>query len=139
MVPPNFLYPSAPCPYAAAAGGGPQVGVPLSSEPKRTLKPVRANLSALERWWFNARSMHSAFHKANAFNMLCEIKVWSQSLACRTETRTNDIQSEQLPVLVRLRDGSEIFREVSRTEGESWPIPCKNVLSVRPPDPLELG
>ena len=56
---------------------------------------------------------------------------WSQSLACRTETRTNDIQSEQLPFLVRLRDGSEIFVKCHVQRENLGPFPCKNVLSVR--------
>ena len=43
--------------------------------------------------------MYRVFHKANAFNMLKHGVELSSP--CRTKVRTNDLQSEQLPVLVR--------------------------------------
>jgi len=51
--------------------------------------------------------------------------------ACRTKVRTNDLQSEQLPVLVRYATGLEITVKCHVTEGEFRPIPFKNRLSVR--------
>jgi hypothetical protein len=43
--------------------------------------------------------MYRVFHKANAFNRLKHGVELSSP--CRTKVRTNDLQSEQLPVLVR--------------------------------------
>jgi hypothetical protein len=47
-----------------------QDGVPLSSEPKRTLSSDRQTSARWERRWFSARSMYRVSHKANAFNRL---------------------------------------------------------------------
>jgi hypothetical protein len=61
------------------------------------------------RHFFHAGGAAGTVAKSiSAYDMKFSDMARSQSLACRTETRTNDIQSEQLPVLVRLRDGSEI-------------------------------
>ena len=52
-----------------------------------------------ERRWFSARSMYRVFHKAHAFNRLNHGVALTSG--CRTKVRTNDLQSEQLPALVR--------------------------------------
>ena len=56
-------------------------------------------LAPWARRWFRARSMYCVFHKAHAFNMLNHGVALTS--ACRTKVRTNDLQSEQLPILVR--------------------------------------
>ena len=56
-------------------------------------------LAPWERRWFRARSMYRVFHKAHTFNMLSHGVTLTS--ACRTKVRTNDLQSEQLPALVR--------------------------------------
>jgi hypothetical protein len=43
--------------------------------------------------------MYRVFHKTHAFNRLNHGVALTS--ACRTKVRTNDLQSEQLPVLVR--------------------------------------
>ena len=55
---------------------------------------------------------------------------WSQSLACRAETRTDDIQSEQLPFLVRLRDGSEISVKCHVKRENLGPFRAKTCLGI---------
>ena len=73
--------------------------------------------------------MYRLFRKANAFNRFNHGVALLN--ACRTKVRTNDLQSEQLPVLVRYATGLEITVKCHATEGKSWPIPFKNGLSVR--------
>src|SRR5271157_5666049 len=76
-----------------------EIGVPLSSEPKRTLSSDRPNLSAFGTQGFSVRSVYNVLRKVNEFNRLNHGVALTS--ACRTKVRTNDLQSEQLPVLVR--------------------------------------
>jgi hypothetical protein len=68
----------------------------------------------LERRGFSVRSMYRVLHKVDEFNRL-NYGVALTS-ACRTKVRTNDLQLEQLPVLVRYATVGN-YREVSRCGG----------------------
>jgi hypothetical protein len=72
--------------------------------------------------------MYRIFHKANVFNMLKHSV--ALTCACRTKVRTNDLQSQQLPVLVRSATVGN-YREELCYGGRISPIPFKNGLSVR--------
>ena len=67
--------------------------------------------------------MYRVFHKANAFNRLKH--GLELSSPCRTKVRTNDLQSEQLPVLVRYAMVCKFPPSVT-SRGEFRPIPLKN-------------
>src|SRR5271166_789874 len=55
-------------------------GVPLSSEPKRTPKPVRANLGALERRWFNASLLIAVVLKGDSITCASRSRSRQQSM-----------------------------------------------------------
>jgi hypothetical protein len=52
-------------------------------------------------------------------------------LRVEPECEQTIFHSEQLPFLVRLRDDSEISAKCHIQREDSWPVPCKNGLSVR--------